>query len=98
MITEKAPTRSIKIDPRFKGTWHYEEYLIKAHKKEVRAYIFERNFPNELKVLINKLYDRCVDKETILSVYTHPVNVFITHLCYGTLSELMNYTSTHQLK
>ena len=98
MDKEVNLSRSIKIDPRFKGKWHYEESLLKNHKKEIKHYIFERNFPNELKVLINKLYDTCVDKENILYLYNHPVNVFIYHLCYGTLSKLESYTSIHQLK
>ena len=97
-MVEKPAPRSIKIDPRFKGKWHYEEYLLKNHKKEIRKYSFERNFPNELRVLISKLYELCVDKENILNVYTHPPNVFLHHLCNGTLYELEIYTSIHQLK
>ncbi len=86
--------RGIKIDTRFKGKWHYEEYLLKHHKKEIRRFSLEMNFPNELRILISKLYDGCVDKENIIQLYTHPPEVFVQHLCYGTLKELYNFTST----
>jgi hypothetical protein len=87
----------IKIDPRFKGEWHYEQYLLIKHKKEIMHYCFEMNYPRKLKLLIEQLYDQNVDKENIIQVYTHPPSVFVNHLCYGRLHLLYRYTSIHSL-
>jgi hypothetical protein len=84
----------IKIDPRFKGEWHYEMYLIPILRKEVMRYVFEMNYERELKILIGRLFDAAVDKENIIQIYTHTPNEIVHHLCYGTLYKMYRNTST----
>lgn len=91
-------TTGIKIDPRFKGKWHYEEYLLEKHRKEIWTYLLESGYPRQLKKLIKQLYEIYMNKENIIQVYTHPPNEFISHLCHGTLGLLGRYTSIRTLK
>lgn len=85
--------RGIKIDPRFKGKWHYEEYLISKFRKEIVRYILEMGYEQELRSLIKRLYDINVVKENVIRLYSHSLNEVVHHLCYGTLDKLMNNTT-----
>ena len=89
--------QSIKIDPRFKGINHYEDYLILKHKRELKLFLFENDFPTPAKNKIWRIYLRRVTRENIKGIYTHPIMEFLKHLINGTLKELETYTSITNL-
>ena len=91
---KSQPTKqSIKIDSRFKGLNHYEDYLIKKHRREVKQFLFERDIKPIIKIKVLKIYDKRIDRNNIISVYTHTVQEFLMHLLDDTLAELANYSS-----
>jgi len=88
----------IKVETQFKGKWHYEEYLLKNHRKEIYTYLLSTSYPKRLKKLIKQLYEWNVNKENIVKLYSHPPSVFIEHLCHGNLNQLTKYTPTRTIK
>jgi hypothetical protein len=90
--------QSIKISSTAKGLTHYEDYLIKKHHRELQQFLFERNFPDPAKRKIYFIYSKRVNRENIISLYTHPPLVFLNHLIDNTLELLQTNTSITNLK
>jgi len=84
---------SIKIDPRFKGLNHYEDYLMGKHKREIKKFLFEKDVPISIKNKIWRIYAKLVNRKNIISIYTHTPLEFLSHLVNNTLNELASYTS-----
>jgi hypothetical protein len=93
----KTSKTSIKIDSRFKGLNHYEDYLILKHKREIKLFLFEMDAPIPAKNKIWKLYSKRITRDNIKNLYTHTPMEFISHLIHNTLNELMSYTSITNL-
>lgn len=89
----KATKQSIKIDPRNKGLYHYEDYLIKKHKRELQLFMFERNLSISAKNKVWRLYEKRITRENIIPVYTHPIYQFLMHMLDNTLDKLREFTS-----
>lgn len=92
------PAHGIRIDQRFKGMWHYEEYLMEKLLKEVNQYMFEQNWNEKAKIGIRLLFSIYITKKNIILLYTHPAGELVQHLRKGTVNELMNNTSITSLK
>jgi hypothetical protein len=90
----KTPhTMQTKMKPGL-GKNGYEQYLIKQHYKELHKLLEEWNVSHDKITIIMGYHQRKVKTENIISLYTHPISVFLDHLLDNTLSDLYQFTSS----
>lgn len=85
--------QSIKITQTDKGEYHWEDFLLS--KQEIRLLKLLNNLEvkPQIKNKVIKLLKRNVNRENIIPLYNHPINIFLNALLHNKLEELQNQST-----
>ena len=85
--------QTIKITQTNKGQFHWEDFLLRKQEIRTLKLLNHLEAKPQIKNKVIKLLKRNVNRENIIPLYKHPINIFLNALIHNKLDELQKQST-----